>query len=198
MEFGTAQDPKRRLISISAVILIHIIMIWGLASGLVRKAMDVLPPPIKTKIIEDTAVEDEPPPPPPPKFEAPPPAFVPPPEISIATATTGGNAITTTARPTPPKVTANKPPVVKAKNCREPDYPAVSERLGETGTVLLQLLVGTDGKVTESKIEKSSGFPRLDKAAQDALSRCRFTPGEVNGVPAPAWAQLKYTFRRER
>lgn len=199
MEFGQERDPKRRLIAISAVILIHIIMIWGLASGLVRKAMDVIPPPIKTKVLEEAAVEDEPPPPPPPKFEAPPPAFVPPPEISIATASTGTNAITASAKPTPPKpATADKPPVVKAKNCREPDYPAVSERLGETGTVLLQLLVGVDGKVSESKIEKSSGFPRLDKAAQDALSRCRFTPGTVGGQPAPAWAQLKYTFRRDR
>jgi protein TonB len=61
--------------------------------------------------------------------------------------------------------------------------------------VVLQLLVGTDGKVTDSKIEGSSGYERLDKAAQAALSRCRFTPGTVDGVPAPAWAQIKYTFK---
>ena len=74
----------------------------------------------------------------------------------------------------------------------------MSERLGEAGSVVLQLLVGVDGKVTDSKVETSSGYERLDKAAQAALSRCKFEPGTVDGVPSPAWAQLKYTFRPAR
>jgi protein TonB len=85
--------------------------------------------------------------------------------------------------------------VVKARNCREPEYPSASQRLGEHGTVVLAMLVGADGKVTESKVEKSSGYPRLDEAARVALSRCRFTPGTSNGVPEPAWAPIKYVWK---
>jgi periplasmic protein TonB len=198
MEFGKKKDPKRRIIGLAAVVAIHVLFVYALINGLARKAIELLPAPIETKILEETTQEEEPPPPPPPpKLDVPPPPFIPPPEISIQTTAPRPNAITTqSAQPAAPK--ANKAPVVKAKNCREPDYPPVSERLGEAGTVVLQLLVGVDGKVTDAKVETSSGFDRLDKAALAALSRCKFTPGEVNGAPAPAWANLKYTFRKAR
>jgi len=203
MEFGQKPDASRRLIGVGLVIALHVLVVWGLVSGLARKAVELLPAPIETKILEETVQADEPPPPPPPPdFDVPPPPFIPPPEINIAQPPPRPTAITTvTDKPAPTPPPAPRPtgvtvkPVVKAKNCREPDYPAVSERLGEAGSVVLQLLVGIDGKVTDSRIEGSSGYERLDKAAQAALSRCRFTPGTVDGVPAPAWAQIKYTFK---
>lgn len=206
MEFGKRQDPKKRMIGLVGVVIFHVLLVWGLVSGLARKAIELLPPPIETKLLEDAPTEEEPPPPPPPpKLDVPPPPFIPPPEISIQTTAAPTNAITTTnkapppaAPPAPKPARVSKAPVVKARLCKEPEYPAVSERLGETGTVLLQLLVGTDGRVTDSKIEKGSGFERLDKAAQQALSRCKFEPGEVDGKPSAAWAQLKYTFRKQR
>jgi protein TonB len=206
MEFGKRQDPKKRVVGITGVVLFHILLVYGLVNGLARKAIELLPPPIETKILDEVKTDEEPPPPPPPpKLDIPPPPFVPPPEINIASAPTPTNTITTSnkpAPPAPPKPAATgvttKAPVVKAKACKEPDYPAVSERLGEAGSVTLQLLVGVDGKVTDSKVQTSSGFERLDKAAQAALSRCKFEPGEVDGKPSPAWAQLKYTFRKQK
>lgn len=204
MEFGQKPDPTRRLYGIAGVVLFHGVVIWGLVNGLARKAIELLPAPIETKILEETAQVDEPPPPPPPPdFDVPPPPFIPPPEINIAQPPPRPSAITTvTTTPAPtPAPPAPRPtgvtvkPLVKAKNCREPDYPSVSERLGEAGSVVLQLLVGVDGKVSDSKVEQSSGYPRLDKAAVEGLSRCKFTPGSVDGVPAPAWAQIKYTFK---
>ena len=177
MEFGKRQDPKKRLIGIVGVVLFHVLLVWGLVSGLARKAIELLPPPIETKILEDDAPQEEPPPPPPPPdLDIPPPPSAPPPVAA-------------------PKPAVRVAPVVKASACRQPEYPPVSERLGEAGTVVLQMLVGVDGKVTDSRIETSSGFERLDKAAQQALSRCRFTPGTVDGKPEPSWAPLKYTFK---
>lgn len=204
MEFGREKDRKKSLYGVIGVIVFHVLVVWGLVSGLARKAIELLPPPIETKILEETRVEEEPPPPPPPpKLDVPPPPFIPPPEINISTPPpSNSNAITTVTKEKPvaapaPKRGVTKAPVVKAKACREPEYPSISERLGEAGTVQLQLLVGVDGKVTDSKIEKSSGYERLDKAAQQALSRCKFEPGTVDGAPQPAWAQIKYTFRRQ-
>jgi protein TonB len=67
----------------------------------------------------------------------------------------------------------------------------------EEGTVSLRFLVGVDGKVIQSEIEKSSGFKRLDEAARAGLSKCRFQPATVDGRPEQAWASITYTWRLE-
>ncbi|MDB5971962.1 MAG: Gram-negative bacterial tonB protein [Hydrocarboniphaga sp.] len=205
MDFSNKPQTSRRMYSIGAVVLFHMLLIYGLVNGLARKAIELLPPPIETKILDEVKTDEPPPPPPPPpKLDIPPPPFIPPPEINIAAAPRANTITTTTVAPPPAAAPAPRPsgvskaPVVRAKACKEPDYPAVSERLGEAGTVTLQLLVGLDGKVTDSKIQASSGFERLDKAAVAGLSRCKFEPGTVDGVPTPAWAQIKYTFRTTR
>jgi len=94
--------------------------------------------------------------------------------------------------PAPPVVTA---PVISASSCEKPDYPSASKRLEEEGTVQLKFLVGVDGKVIESAIEKSSGFRRLDEAARAGLSKCQFKPSTVDGKPQQSWASMKYTWR---
>ncbi|SEP86234.1 outer membrane transport energization protein TonB (TC 2.C.1.1.1) [Solimonas aquatica] len=198
MQFGQAEDPRRRVAGVAGVVVFHALLVYGLVNGLARKAIELLPAPIETKILKEVKEDIPPPPPPPPTFETPPPPVIPPPEISIASAPAPATAIhatTTPAKPAP--VTAKTAPVVKAKNCREPEYPSISQRLNETGSVVLQLLVGVDGRVSDAKIENSSGYPRLDEAAKRALSLCKFTPGTENGQAVPMWAQLKYTFRQQ-
>lgn len=202
MEFGhRGGEARNKLTSLGLVLAFHVALIYALIYGLARKGIEILPEPIQTKIIKEVRHEEPPPPPPPPKFAPPPPPVIPPPEIQIQSEAPRANAITATtekAPPAPTVATVAHPPVVLAKNCREPDYPSVSERLGETGTVVLELLVGVDGRVSDSKVVTSSGFPRLDKAAQSALSLCKFTPGTTaDGTPQPAWANLKYTFKRQ-
>jgi protein TonB len=60
--------------------------------------------------------------------------------------------------------------------------------------VTLALLVGTDGRVTSSRIQKSSGFRELDRAAVNALSQCQFKPAMNNGVPEAGWGQIAYAW----
>ncbi|MFM1990395.1 MAG: hypothetical protein RJA99_3352 [Pseudomonadota bacterium] len=84
------------------------------------------------------------------------------------------------------------PVVDAARDCIKPEYPAVSRRLEESGTVAMRLLVDIEGRVTESEIVTSSGYSRLDEAARNALSLCRFKPGTVDGRPQPSWVTLKY------
>lgn len=195
MQFGQAQpDKNRRLIGIGGVVVFHALLVWGLVSGLARKAIEILPAPIETKIIEEIRPPEETPPPPPPTLEIPPPPFVPPPEISIATPPPK-TAITVQSKvAAPPKAEPKKPPMVAlrvdGRRCRPPEYPSVSQRLGEQGSVVLQLLVGTDGRVQDAKVAKSSGFPRLDEAARKGLSLCKFDPPST-----ASWGTIKYTFR---
>lgn len=81
-----------------------------------------------------------------------------------------------------------------ASACAKPDYPVRAVRNGESGTVMLALLVGTDGRVAGSRIQSSSGSRDLDKAAISALSMCKFKPATTGGVPEQAWAQIAYVW----
>ncbi|NKF24225.1 energy transducer TonB, partial [Solimonas sp. C16B3] len=104
MEFGKAKPATgRRFVGIGAVIVFHVVLIWALVYGLARKAIELLPPPIETKIIKEVKPPDEPPPPPPPpKLDTPPPPFVPPPEINIATPPPTNTITVQDKAPTPP------------------------------------------------------------------------------------------------
>ncbi len=204
MEFGTRPDPKRRMMGIGFVVVLHLFILYALVTGLARKAIEVLPAPIQTKIVDEILPQETepPPPPPPPTIEIPPAAFIPPPEIVVRQPPPQNNAITAvTSDPTPtPPPTFTQPkrvaPVINARrNCPEPEYPALSLRLGEKGTVMLAFLIDTEGRVKESKIQETSGYPRLDEAARRALSRCRFIPGTVDGRAEESWANLRYTWK---
>ena len=75
------------------------------------------------------------------------------------------------------------------------DYPKASLMNEEQGTVTMSFLVGADGTVLESKLDKSSGFKNLDKAAIKALSACKFKPGTKDGAPAQGWTRIDYAWR---
>ena len=81
--------------------------------------------------------------------------------------------------------------------CDKPEYPSASRRMEEEGTVGLKFLVGADGKVIQSEIEKSSGYKRLDEAARAGLAKCLFRPAMVDGKPEQAWTTIKYVWRLE-
>ena len=97
--------------------------------------------------------------------------------------------------PAPVRQVQRTAAVIDAKQCEQPEYPVASLRSEETGTVLLHFLIGLDGHVIDSKIESSSGHPRLDRAARDALSNCIFKPGTVDGKPEQSWANIQYVWR---
>lgn len=59
----------------------------------------------------------------------------------------------------------------------QPDYPAVARRRGEQGTVYLRVRVSAEGVPLQVVIDRSSGSPMLDRAAQERVaSAWRFTP----------------------
>ncbi len=192
----------------AVVLLMHVGIIYGLAYGLSRANVEVIPPPLTADVLEEELEEDEAePPPPPPEFEPPPPDYVPPPEISIdLPVTTSQTAITAVtdkkAPPPPPPPKVEKPTTLPKADPRrsnsKPDYPAASKRLGESGAVVLAMLVGEDGKVTEAKVDSSSGFPRLDEAAvKEAIRRWRFLPGTEDGKPKAMWHKVRVVFNLE-
>jgi len=76
-----------------------------------------------------------------------------------------------------------------------PSYPrrALQQRL--TGTVLLQVLVGIDGRPLEVKVAQSSGHRELDEAARaQVLKRWSFQPAAKNGLAVQAIGMVPIVF----
>lgn len=88
-------------------------------------------------------------------------------------------------------------PLMDSKSCEPPKYPKAALMNEETGTVAMGFLVAADGKVVESKVEKSSGSKSLDKAAIGALALCKFKPGTKDGKPEQMWAKVEFTWKLE-
>ena len=133
MNFSQRQaDPRRHLVGLTVVILIHVIVVYALVTGLAKKVVDVVRAPIETKVIEE--IKKPPPPPeivlpPPPKLEAPPPTFIPPPEVQIATPPPPVptiTAVTPTPPPAPVVIAPAPPPVAVAAPAPPPPRPAAT------------------------------------------------------------------------
>jgi protein TonB len=175
-------------------VVLHAVLLWAIASGLARQVVR-----ITENTVEAVLMSEAPPPVPAAPKMPPPKTPAPPPPAQASTAP----AITQAATPTPPAA----PPALPAirtgaviqpgAHCAKPDYPSASRRMEEEGTVTLKFLIGADGRVLQADIEKSSGFNRLDEAARNALSKCQFRPGTVDGKPEQSWANIKYTWRLE-
>jgi protein TonB len=211
MNYAEPKSPGRRLTALVAVGVFHVLLVYALIHGLARKIVEVVRPPLETKIIEEIKrppPEQPPPPPPPPKLATPPPPFIPPPEVQVQVPVQAPPTITAVVS-TPPSVPvpppavpalaapARTPAVVDARVCPKPPYPPASLRANETGIVTLNFLIDVDGKALESKVERSSGFRRLDDAARAGLGLCRFKPATVDGKPERAWARIQYEWKIE-
>ena len=131
MDFSRPRsDPRRHLIGMTFVVLLHVGIVYALVTGLATKVIDVVRAPIETKVIEEIK---KPPPPPeivvpqPPRFESPPPPFIPPPEVRIATPPPVQNtitAVTPTPPPAPVAIAPMAPPAPPAPPVTAPAPPA--------------------------------------------------------------------------
>jgi protein TonB len=75
-----------------------------------------------------------------------------------------------------------------------PAYPPLSRRLREQGRVLLRVFVMPDGQPTDVEVRESSGFPRLDQAAQESVRRWRFVPARQGDKGVSAWVLVPISY----
>ncbi|KPA50968.1 energy transducer TonB [Photobacterium leiognathi subsp. mandapamensis] len=74
-------------------------------------------------------------------------------------------------------------------------YPRLAKRRGIEGTVLVEVLIGKDGKQLKQKLAKSSGASVLDKAALKAIKLWRFSPHIINGKAIAHRVQIPVRFK---
>lgn len=213
----TSKDAGSKFTKIAIVSALHVAVGAALIHNMDSKVFSM--PKVIDEIVLFTPEAPKPPPPPPeppqpkPKTAPAPKVFTPPVEVDVPQEPVMEAPIQTTSDPSPVPadpgpVTPEAPPappsantgemfsaaLANADDCAKPDYPAKAARNGETGTVQLALLIGTDGRVTDSKVQRSSGSRELDRAAQSALSLCKFKPAMQAGVPQAGWGQIAYVW----
>lgn len=79
-------------------------------------------------------------------------------------------------KPAPKAGDSAERPIKATGQIPRPNYPKISEENGEEGTVVLSVLVEPSGKVASVTISKSSGYKRLDQAAEQAAKKGKFSP----------------------
>ncbi|MDH5205924.1 MAG: energy transducer TonB [Hylemonella sp.] len=116
-----------------------------------------------------------------------------PPTPSQATDATQIAPAPSPATPVPAPV---QPPDSSARylNNPQPAYPALSQRLGEQGRVVVRVLIGPDGRARQAEILHSSGFPRLDRAALQTVQNWRYVAGKRGGIPEAMWHNVPIDF----
>jgi len=79
-----------------------------------------------------------------------------------------------------------------------PSYPGLARKRGQEGTVILQVLVNRAGRVDALKIETSSGFGQLDRAALSAVRKWSFEPGRQGKERVAMWVRVPVTFKLKK
>ena len=184
----------KRGAALIAVILLHVVIVWGFYSGLAGQLVQKIIPPVEIAQIDKPKDIDKPPPPPPKLEEIKP--YVPPPEfVDIQAPQVENTAITQTTqvnRPPPPVAAAAPPPKPGTSIKMDPKhplkigedyYPDASKRANEEGRCIVLMTVSADGKITNESIQSSSGFPRLDEACLKGVHGQRMLPATEDGKP---------------
>ena len=99
------------------------------------------------------------------------------------------------AAPTVPAVPRTITSGVEYLRAPQPDYPALSKRMGEQGKVVLRILVSEKGLPDQVLVQTSSGFARLDEAGRQAALRALFKPHLEDGRPVAVFVIVPLNFQ---
>jgi protein TonB len=203
---ASAQTLSRKTVVGAVVIGIHVLFGLALIAGTAVKYVPQISDLMNIDLIKK---EDEPPPkeppPPPPDFKPPP--VQPPPSLDLPVVR-GPPIPTAIALPKaePPKAVekAAPPPITQARIAKGSNlgeacssyYPSASRRLSEEGSVVLLIYIAPNGRVSETKVETSSGIQRLDEAAEKCVkAQGKFEPSHVGNEAVGSWQRMKWTWR---
>ena len=206
------QNSAKKLTGIGVVVLLHLLVGAVLMATMGKDLLKPTEEPVELMIIQDI---EPPPEPEPPKIvekvaqvpEVKPiekvvpvqktqPIPTQPTPVAVPTPVAASPSPSPVAAPAPaPAPVGETRGVTKGEaGCKSPDYPRDALMNEEQGNVLISVYVGTDGRVKDAKVKKSSGTRSLDRAASKAFSLCAFKPAMKNGEPQESWYDIPYEF----
>jgi peptide/nickel transport system substrate-binding protein len=116
-------------------------------------------------------------------------------QSDTASADTGSVSLVAELPPAPPKPSV----ITRAEAVRriQPKYPAAALEFAASGTIVVRVLVGTDGSVKDATIIKSFGNPACEQAALTAARQWGFNPATKDGIPFEQRVSIPFTFAPE-
>ena len=110
----------------------------------------------------------------------------------------GGTGIVGVPDPPAPAVVTPVRPGGKVKYPEKirdvrPVYPQIAVTGGVEGTVIIEAIIGVDGRVKDARVLRS--IPLLDRAALDAVNQWIFSPTLLNDVPVPVIITVTVAFK---
>jgi protein TonB len=200
--------PERPVFSLTGAAAAHVALIAFIAVVVPAEELKNALRPMAVRLVE--ILPELPKPAKPPEAPKPRKSLPPPPQQLLTSSTVNDAPSSFSVPPQPPAPVAapiNVAPAPVAITAArfdadylhnpKPVYPHASRRLGEQGKVLLRVYVSAAGLAEKVEVKLSSSFARLDKAAEDAVSRWRFVPARRGDHAIAAWVQVPITFQLE-
>ena len=217
MAYADQQMSGNKVTTLVVVAVLHVVLGYALVTGLAYEAFKKVKEVTAAINIEEEKPPEEPPPPPPKQDTPPPPIVAPPPAITFNAPAPVMQTVQTPPPPAPVFVTAAPPPPAPPPPKFQPkaaqpkgqpgnwattnDYPSRALREEREGSSGFRVSIGTDGKVTDCQITRSSGSSDLDQATCDNVRRrARFTPatdGEGNPTTGSYASTIRWVIPKE-
>ncbi|MGK5027336.1 energy transducer TonB [Janthinobacterium sp. RB2R34] len=219
-QFAGFEKKRSKFVPLTLILVLHVAAFYAIQSGLLSRVVTAAMPTITTVSIVAPPAPPKPPTPSIPKtveLSAPAPqALIPPlPLIAVAPTeptitppqpsraeaappATSAPAAPSTPAPSPPAPAPATPRTVSSvEYVKAPQliYPNMSRRLGESGTVVLRILINEKGLPEQIVVQKSTGYSNLDEAGRQAAMRALFKPMIENGKPVPVYVLVPLTFQ---
>jgi len=180
-----------------AVVGLHLLLIYAVAGSLGIVKFPELAKPMEAVIIDEPQEQQhEPVKIVKPDLETPqvetPPIEDTIPDIEVPVDEPAPNAITAQVSDSAPATETANMTVSKRV---DPTYPPASRRAGEQGMGQFRVLVDEKGHPTDVQVLKSTGFPRLDQAAVEAIRKWAFKPAVQNSQPVQSWTRVQVAFQ---
>jgi TonB family protein len=94
------------------------------------------------------------------------------------------------------KAANTRPATPKCISCPQPGMTTDARQAGFEGTLILQVVVGADGRARNIEIERSSGYADLDLNTVEVVRTWRFSPAlDQNSTPIEVLTPIEITFR---
>ncbi len=218
MAYADQQMSGNKITALIVVAILHIVVGYALVTGLAYEAFKKIKEVTSAVNIEEEK-PPETPPPPPPKQDTPPPIVAPPPPVSFTQAVQPQMETVSTppppapvfVTPAPPPPPPPPPPKFQPKSAAPKgnpanwatsnDYPSRALREEREGITGFRVTVGTDGKVADCQVTRSSGSPDLDQATCDNIRRrARFAPatdGEGNPTTGAYSSSIRWVIPKD-
>ncbi len=73
-------------------------------------------------------------------------------------------------------------------------YPKISQMRGEKGIAVLRIHIDSKGDTSEISFTQSTGFPKLDECAKQAVAKSKYYPALQSGIPVSSTRLVKIVF----